>query len=90
MHEDEGFDDTNSGGDEQTKPLKKQKAVKLQLFRTQPGKLNPNYYDKSDNHRDKIPLSKRKSKWSSGTVAKVNVANKTVTVLWDGDKEGVD
>ena len=30
-HEDEGFDDTNPGGEKQTKPLKKRKAVKLQL-----------------------------------------------------------
>ena len=66
--------------------MKKQKAVKLQHFKTPPGKLNPNYYDKSDNHRDTIPYSKQKLKWSSGIVAKVNGANKTVTVLWDGEK----
>ena len=35
-HEDVGLDDTDSGGENRTKPLKT-KAVKLQLFRAPPG-----------------------------------------------------
>jgi hypothetical protein len=90
MHEDEGFDDTNPGGEEQTKPLKQPKAVKLQLFRSPSGSRVRLETKKFDSPSDKVPHSESKPEWSSETVVKVNEANKIVTVLWDGDKERVD
>jgi hypothetical protein len=88
-HEDVGLDDTNSGGENRTKPLKA-KAVKLQLFRAPPGSRVKIETKKFDDPKDEVPFSVGKPKWSSGTVVKVNELNKIVTVLWDGDEEGVD
>ena len=59
--------------------------MKLQIFRAPPGsrvKIETKLFGK--------PYSVSRPKWSSGTVVKVNETNKIVTVLWDGDEEGVD
>ena len=64
--------------------------MKLQLFRAPPGSRVKIETKKSDDPKDEEPFSVGKPKWSSGTVVKVNELNKIVTVLWDGDEEGVD